>query len=64
MFDGFGFTVLSVCLKQVRHMQKTGSLETDIYESTLHTRKNPHYPPKKYIPYKPFSIMSLYQEVT
>ena len=45
MFDGFGFTVLSVCLKQVRHMQKAGSFKTDVYESTLHARKNTNNSP-------------------
>ena len=43
MFDGLGFTLFRVSLKQVRHMQKTGSLETNVYESTLHTRQNPYH---------------------
>ena len=43
MFDGFGFTILGVCLKQVRHMQKTCSFKTDVHESALHTRQDPYH---------------------
>lgn len=43
MFDGFGFTVFRMSLKQVRNMQKTGSLEANVHESALHTRQNPYH---------------------
>lgn len=40
MFDWLGFTVLRMSLKQVRNMQKTGSFETYVNESALHSRQN------------------------
>lgn len=43
MFDRFGFTVFRMSLKQVRNMQKAGSLKPNVHESALHTWQNPHY---------------------
>ena len=42
VFDGLGFPLFRVGLKQVRHMQKAGSLEANVHECALHPRQNPN----------------------
>ena len=59
MFDRLGFTVLRMRFKQIRHMQKAGSLKSDIYKSALHAWQDPHNPPEENITYKPLCILSL-----
>ena len=63
MFDGLGFTLFRLSLKQVRHMQKTGSLETNVYESTLHPRQNPNHSSQVNIPHQAFGASALNKQI-
>ncbi len=63
MFDRLGLTVLSVCFKQVRHMQKTRSFETNIHKSTLHTRQDPHHSSEVNIAHQASSNNTLYKDI-
>ena len=63
MFDGFGFTVLGVCFKQIRHMQKAGSLKTDVHESALHARQNPHHSSEVNISHQTFGTNAFDEQI-
>ena len=63
VFDGLGFTLFRVSLKQVRYMQKTGSLETNVYESTLHPWQNSYHSSQVNIPHQTFSASALNKQI-
>ena len=43
IFDGLGFAIFRMSLKQVRNMQKAGSLKPNVHESALHSWKYSNY---------------------
>ena len=63
MFNGLGFTVFRMRLKQVRHMQKTSTLQPDVDKGTLHSWKDPYHSPQKNIANKTFGILAFNQEI-
>ncbi len=63
MFDRLGFPVFRMRLKQVRNMQKAGSLKPNVHESALHTRQNPYHSSEINIPDQALGADTFYEQI-
>ena len=63
VFDGLGFTLFRVGLKQVRHMQKAGSLKANVHKCALHPRQNPHHSSQVNVAHQTFGASTLDKQI-